>query len=150
MILDRIEYMETYAHVHADLPKVLAALATMDIAKLESGRYPVTDSEAFILIQRYTSRNRAQSVWESHRKFIDVQYVVAGEELMGYQTIDVLSVSKPYDATSDAALYTGEGLMIPAGAGTVALFFPQDGHMPGIAVDAGIPMLKVVAKLPVR
>ena len=150
MILDRIEHMNTYAHVHADLPKVLAALAAMDIAKLESGRYPVADSEAFILIQRYTSRNRAQSVWESHRKFIDVQYVVAGEELMGYQTIDTLSVSKPYDASSDAALYTGEGLMIHAGAGTVALFFPQDGHMPGVAVDAGIPMLKVVAKLPVR
>ncbi len=149
MILDRIEHMDTYAHVHVDLPKVLATLAAMDIAKLESGRYPVADSETFILIQRYTSRNRAQSVWESHRKFIDVQYVVAGEELMGYQTIDALSVSKPYDAASDAALYTGEGLMVHAGAGTVALFFPQDGHMPGVAVSTGVPILKVVAKLPV-
>jgi len=150
MILDRIEHMDTYAHVHADLPKVLTTLATMDIAQLESGRYPVQDSEAFILVQRYTSRMREVSVWESHRKFIDVQYVVAGEELMGYQTIDALSVFKPYDATSDAALYTGEGLMIHAGAGTVALFFPQDGHMPGVAVGSGVPILKVVAKLPVR
>jgi len=52
MILDRSEHMDTFAHVHADLPQVLSALATMDIAKLESGRYPVQDSEAFILIQR--------------------------------------------------------------------------------------------------
>ena len=57
---DNLRWLVTQsrAHVHADLPKVLATLAAMDIAQLESGRYPVQDSEAFILVQRYTSRMR--------------------------------------------------------------------------------------------
>ncbi len=149
MIIDHINNMGTYAGVHPDLSKVLATLAGWDIPTMESGRYPVEGSNAYILVQRYTSRDLAVSKWESHRKFIDVQFVVQGEERMGYQHISNLEVSQQYDDTSDAALYIGQGVLIPAPQGTVALFFPQDGHMPGVAVDQGMPMLKVVAKLPV-
>ncbi len=149
MIIDHIENMGTYDGVHKDLPKVLETLANWDIPAMESGRYPVEGSDAYIMVQRYTSRDLAVSKWESHRKYIDVQYVVQGEERMGYQHISNLKVSQQYDDASDAALYTGQGVLIPAPQGTVALFFPQDGHMPGVAVDEGVPMLKIVAKLPV-
>jgi biofilm protein TabA len=34
-----------------------------------------------------------------------------------------------------------------AGEGTFLVFWPEDGHMPGIAVDAPAPVRKVVIKI---
>jgi biofilm protein TabA len=79
--------------------------------------------------------------WESHKKYIDLQYVIRGKEQIAVSPIDKATVTKPYDETKDVANYTAEGTFYTAEPGTFFLFFPQDVHRPNIKV-AGYDMVK--------
>jgi len=148
MIVDRFSQIELYASVHPDIPELLKALQEIDPATAAPGKYPVPGTDSFFMIQRYETRNQQKGIWEAHRKFIDLQYVVSGEELIGYQDIENLQEDIPYSDEKDAAFYRGAGTMVPVKAGTFMLLYPHDGHMPGIEIDEPGRVIKVVAKLP--
>ena len=100
----------------------------------DSGRHDVEGDLLFYLVQSYTTKPREGRSWESHRTYVDVQCIVQGEESIGWSPISRLSLTQPYDATSDAARYSGSGDLLTVRAGMFAIFWPQDGHLPAIAV----------------
>jgi biofilm protein TabA len=105
---------------------------------------------AFGLEQAYYSKPRAETFLESHRKYIDVQAVVAGEEIQEVVDIGRMTVDAPYQAGRDLVKYLDfrATSALSAREGLVAVFFPVDGH---ISRAAGQPVLvrKVVVKVPV-
>ena len=149
MIIDTVKNISQYTALHPDLPKVIQQIAAMDPLTAESGRYDVPGSEAFFMIQKYETRDVAEGVWEAHRKFIDVQYVVSGNELIGYKEISGLRESVAYSEESDAAFLEGAGDFLVMSEGMFMILYPQDAHMPGITIDVSESVIKIVAKLPV-
>ena len=65
-----------------------------------------------------------QSAWESHRKYIDLQYVIKGKEKIGVTAVSTATIIKPYDETKDVANYNAEGQFYLAEPDTFFLFFP--------------------------
>jgi biofilm protein TabA len=107
---------------------------------------------AFALEQVYLTKARPDGFFESHRKYIDVQVVVTGDEVLELAEISRLTATQPYDAERDFlkyADYTGASLL-RLGVGEAAIFFPVDGHMPGLR-PGGVAGLvrKTVIKVPV-
>ena len=107
---------------------------------------------AFALEQVYTTKARPEGFFESHRKYIDVQVVVAGEEVMELVETSRLTVSMAYDAERDLIKYAdyATASLLRLNAGEAAIFFPVDGHMPGLR-PGGVAGLvrKTVIKVPV-
>lgn len=107
---------------------------------------------AFALEQVYHAKARADGFFESHRKYIDVQVVVEGEEVMELAEISRLPVKQAYDAERDVIIYgdyTGASVL-RFGAGEAAIFFPVDGHMPALRPGAAANLVrKTVIKVPV-
>jgi biofilm protein TabA len=106
---------------------------------------------AFALEQVYLAKNRADGFFESHRKYIDVQVVVEGVELMELADISRLTVSKPYDAEKDYLAYAdyADASVLRLWEGDAAVFFPADGHMPGLRPGAAANLVrKTVVKVP--
>ena len=105
---------------------------------------------SFALEQAYLSKSRAEAFLESHRKFIDVQAVVAGDEIQEVVDIGRMSVEAPYNPERDLIKYHDfkDTSLLSAREGLVAVFFPVDGH---ISRTAGAPVLvrKTVVKVPV-
>ena len=106
---------------------------------------------AFALEQTYLSKPRAEAFLESHRKYIDVQVIVAGEELMEVKDISQLSVSDPYAPERDLIKYAdaADTSVLKMRAGDVAVFFPEDGHMPSLRWRNAELVRKTVVKVPV-
>ncbi|MDB6128668.1 MAG: YhcH/YjgK/YiaL family protein [Verrucomicrobia bacterium] len=105
----------------------------------------------FAIEQAFLSKLRAESFFESHRKFIDIQVVLEGEERMDLADIGRLAVSKPYDAERDLIIYADytEASILRVKAGEAAVFFPVDGHMPTLrAGTVATPVRKTVVKVP--
>ena len=107
---------------------------------------------AFALEQVYQTKARPEGFFESHRKYIDVQVVVEGDEVLELVEISRLTATQPYDAERDYfkyADYAGASLL-RLGAGEAAIFFPVDGHLPGLR-PGGVAGLvrKTVIKVPV-
>jgi len=102
----------------------------------------------FALIQRYVTRPVTESSWEAHRRYIDLQYLVAGSEQIGYAPLEQLAAG-PYDAGRDLLALHGEGSWLTLHAGNFMLLFPHDAHRPCVSVAAPAEVFKVVVKIAV-
>ena len=107
---------------------------------------------AFALEQVYLAKVRADGFFESHRKYLDVQVVVEGEETMEMAESSRRQVRKPYDAEHDCLAYAdfAGASVLRLVAGDAAVFFPADGHLPGLRPGAVANLVrKTVIKVPV-
>ena len=107
---------------------------------------------AFVIEQSYPTRLRADGFFESHKKFIDVQVIFEGEELMEVADIARMTVKQPYNEKRDLIIYedSTESSLLRVYAGQAAVFFPCDAHMPTLRVRAdAVPVRKCVVKIPV-
>jgi uncharacterized protein, YhcH/YjgK/YiaL family len=106
---------------------------------------------AFAMEQVYLTKPREQGFFESHRAYIDVQVIVRGEELMEVADVAKLAVSEDFTPGKDLIKYQmyNAASIVRVGAGEGAVFFPVDGHMPTLAVEAPAPLYKTVVKIPV-
>lgn len=106
----------------------------------------------FAIEQVYQTKPRPEGFFESHRKYIDVQVVVAGAELMEVEDISRLTVSQAYDAERDFLKYadTATASRLVVRAGDVAIFYPADGHMPTLQLGRSELVRKTVVKVAVE
>jgi len=107
---------------------------------------------AFALEQVYQTKARSDGFFESHRAFIDVQVVVAGEEFI--EVVDVAGLSVKEDKTpgKDVIIYhmADRASLLRLKAGDAAVLYPVDGHMPSISTETPSTVRKIVVKVPVR
>ena len=144
-------FAAAFAYVEAclrpDRPEAaaLAALASQETRRVELA------GGAFALLQAYPTKPRSEGRWETHRAFIDVQAVVAGEELMEVAARGRLALDEDLTPAKDVIFYRpfGAGSTIRLGAGDVAVYFPSDGHCGGLMLDGPQTVRKVVVKVPV-
>ena len=107
---------------------------------------------AFSLEQAYETKVRADGFFESHRRYIDLQFVLEGEELLEVADISRMKVRAPYDAERDLITYedSADVSLLRLFAGEAAIFFPEDVHMPTLRIrSAPVLVHKCVIKLPV-
>ena len=149
MIADRLDRAAQYAGLPKRIRTALEWLRATDLAALPVGRIDLEGDKLFALVQEYDTKPMSEGLWEAHRSYIDVQYVVRGVERMGYTPVETITVTKPYDADKDYLNGTGPGAFIEAPAGMVFVLWPGDAHMPGMRVDGPVPVRKIVLKVAV-
>lgn len=132
MILDKIGNINNYVGISKNMDLAIDYISKNDLRSLSAGKYEISGNDVYILIQEYETKLIEDSILESHRKYVDIQYVLDGEELIGYAPIDELSVSKDYDDENDYMLHEGKFETHKISGGKFAAYFPNDGHKPTI------------------
>ena len=146
MIYDKLEHLETYTGISDRLAKGLRLLKETDFSVLEPGRYEADGTNLYFMVQSYQSKE-SNDTPEAHRKYIDIQYLLSGEELIGVGALSDMTEEVTANPDSDFWLYHGPMSHVKIGNGYFAVLFPQDAHAPGIAADAPAPVRKVVVKV---
>ena len=90
------------------------------------------------------------SIYEAHRKYIDIQCLIEGVEIMGYSQIEKLKVLSPYNEENDFLTLAGEPRLILYNPKEFFILFPEDAHMPGISNGEKEKVRKVVIKVRVK
>ncbi len=107
---------------------------------------------AFAVEQVYTTRPRAEGFFESHRKYIDVQVIVEGSELMEVVDISRIRMRDAYDSERDLITYhdCDEASLFRVPAGVATIYYPADVHMPTLRLgEVSSLVRKTVVKVPV-
>lgn len=146
LILDHIDNIALYQGLPHGLYHALKSL-TPGLCANPPGRYDLDGDNLFALVQEYDTRPRETATWEAHRKYIDIQYMIAGTEVMGCGYAPSMTPLKDYDEEKDFALFSGPGSFVAVSAGMYAIFFPSDAHMPCLAAADPEPIKKVVLKV---
>jgi YhcH/YjgK/YiaL family protein len=149
MIVDAIENAELYRAVHPRLAAAFDYLAAFD-ASTADGRYPIDDDRIYAMVQTYATKPAAEKKWESHRRYVDVQYVISGRERITIAPSGSMAGASDYNDAKDVTIYTGPagdaGTLVVEG-GQFAIFFPHDAHQPGVAAGDAGEVRKVVVKV---
>ena len=116
------------------------------------GRHELDGDHCFALVQTYVTKPLAEAKFESHRKYIDIQFIQTGGETLLWSPMAALTeIVEPYDATKDIAFYATPPQVTPINlrAGEFTIFFPEDGHAPGLEYSGPTEVRKVVIKISV-
>lgn len=147
MIFDHLTNIFTYKGLTPDIYSGLLFLqqASPDIA---IGTYQI-NPRVKAIVSEYETKVKNEVGYEAHRKNIDIQYLLKGEERIACLPIEKLKETKPYSEEKDAAFFTAsiKPIEMTLGDGYFAIFFPQDGHMPQLSVDEPKMVKKVVVKV---
>lgn len=149
MIYDISEHLELYKGISANIACAIEYLSKTDFSKLEAGKYPVDGDRVFALVQDPTTYSKEQAKWESHNTYIDIQFMLDGEEIIGSQKTEFLKISEPFREGNDIAFYedNGEGFFPILKPGSFVVCFPTDAHMPLICPNQPRKIKKVVMKV---
>ena len=125
--------------------KRLLSLANNAFEKIE------LDKDNFALEQVYISKEREACFFESHKQYIDVQYILEGEEIIEVASINDLPIDEKYNQDIDLLKYksTSNSSIIKLRKGDVAVFFPEDAHMPCVKLKNMVKVIKTVVKVAV-
>ena len=149
IIINKLQHAERYYNVHTAFEKAFAFLRQDGLAELPAGRHEIDGDSLFCIISKGPGRSRAEAKLEAHRKYIDIQYVIAGTDEMGWKpTADCKLIDTSYDADKDIEFFKDQpDSWTPVPAGSFVIFFPQDAHAP--LVSSG-EIYKVVLKIAVE
>lgn len=151
MIFDHISNIDTYKGLSPNIALGLDFLKQMK-PDTPVGEYQINHRVKAIVFE-YETKLENECGYEAHRKNIDIQYLLSGEERIACLPIERLKETKAYNIEKDAAFYVADTSLQPSYLsllpGFFAIFFPQDGHMPQLCLDKPTKVKKVVVKIEV-
>lgn len=131
--------------------KAFLFLKSHDLSALEIKRYDIDGDNLYAPVSEYLTKNEEDARYEAHQKYIDIQYVESGKELIGVAPLsNKKDVLDPYDGTKDIEFLTvtdGENRL--ATPEKFFIFFPEDAHRPGLKDGENSPVRKIVVKVKV-
>lgn len=145
--VNNVEFAKQYAANAAYWDKAFAFMKDKNLKELPVGKYPIDGDNVYATVTEAPDKDFDKTSWESHRKYIDLQYIITGKEKIGREALANATVTKPYDETKDGANYTATGKFYTATPDEFYLFFPGDVHRPSIRVDGYDMVKKLVIKI---
>lgn len=143
-----VEFKAQYQKNKALWDKVFTFLATNDLNSLPNGTTDIEKGRAWVTVSEYTPRTADKVKVESHRKFIDLQYTLTGNEKMGLARDEQPGVLMDYNDKREVAFWTSDKIdYYKAGPETFFLFFPADLHQPSVLDGEPVKSKKIVVKI---
>lgn len=155
MIVDAIENLLKYEAMHPRFPKALAYLKNLLESGAEDGRHQPDgqDDSFYVNLVTGTTQPKDEAVAESHRKYIDVQVVIEGDELMCVPSATSLpAVTTDYQPDGDYMFYApvpvSDCHQLQVHAGQFVVFFTDELHAPMMSLNsAPTPVRKAILKV---
>ena len=149
MVFDRLQQIERYVSFHPGFPEAFDALNQQLAGGFSPGKHVVLENRLWIIAEQATGRTPEFSPLEAHRKMIDIQLVLAGEETMGWRSLgDCRLIQQPYDSGRDIEFYADQPVVwIKVPPNHFCIFFPNDAHAPLAGVGV---VRKAIAKVAVN
>lgn len=146
--LNVVEFARQYESNKANWDKAIDFLRDRNLELMAPGKYPISGEDVFAIVTEPAPKQLDSAGFESHRNFIDLHYVIKGEEKIYTQSEkDSVIVSRPYDESKDVENYALEGKAYTATPKYFFLFFPGELHEPGIRPANAAKEKKLVIKI---
>ena len=147
MIVGNIKDRRIYETAHPLFSQAFDFIKSYLEEKKPVGKYEILGDALFAMVQEYDSKEEAKM--EVHDKYIDLQFIVSGEEKMLWAPREELAIITPFPENKDTEIVDvgDRPSTLILHAGEFAIFYPNDAHKPGLAVDTPKPVEKIVLKI---
>lgn len=150
MIADKLKNNSLYRNIHPDFAKAFDFLEKAQNDFPEFGKYQIDGDKVFAVVQQYNTISAEDTKWEAHKKYIDIQYIHSGCEVIHWDTFENLPEGTEFDPDNDRYLYPGpDASRLELHGGRFAIFFPEDLHRPMEKYKDSEMITKIVVKVKV-
>lgn len=103
----------------------------------------------FARMLRQDTGARDQFRWETHRDYVDLQYIIGGGEIIEWAPAASMKDDAPYDPATDFQFYAPAAapVSLSMAAGLFVFLFPSDAHKPLVSNGRDAFVHKVIAKI---
>ena len=138
-----------YYNLGEGIQKGFEFILNNDLSKFENGKYEIDGENLFISIQDYNTKPLNEGKFEAHKKYADIQYIIKGQERLGYKNVEELTPIGDYDNDADITFFepSGQYEFVYAKENDFIIFMPEDAHMPCVAIDKPEYVKKAVVKV---
>ncbi|MBS4035449.1 MAG: YhcH/YjgK/YiaL family protein [Ignavibacterium sp.] len=147
MIIDNLSNSRLYPGLSEGINRAFSYLHSINFNEVLPGKYEIDGDNIFAIVAKYQTKDESEGKPESHKKYIDVQYVAKGYELMGYAPLGQQEIISEYSEENDIIFYKCVTSLVRVDEGMFAIFFPNDIHLPGIEDVEKSFVKKVVVKV---
>lgn len=148
MIFDTLKNVDNYKGL-GRVYDALKFLSETDFSKIELGRYELDGDNIFYMVQSYDT-DPDKTISEAHKKYIDIQYMVEGEEIIGVADISEDKELTEAKEENDVWFYDCKTEPLVLSTGKYMVLYPNDLHCPGVATNGtALTCRKVVVKVKV-
>ena len=151
MIFDKLNNAKPYYKLDENLKKGFEFLLNNDLKSLNEGKYEILGDKIFANIQSLLTKDKSDKKWEAHRKYIDIQYVITGNECMGYGIYENFKNTEKYNEDKDVEFLEGKQYnYINVKEGEFVIFYPNDVHAPMLSVQKSENIKKAIVKIAIN
>ena len=148
MIKDSVSNIGIYSELSERLSAALKYINSISAEGFGEETVEISGKDVYAMHQVYRTKSETGRLYENHKDYIDVQYVLEGTEVIRVTDVGGLNVAKAYDPDTDAALYDyDDGTDVKLGAGDFVILYPHDAHVPQLQLGAPADVKKIVVKV---
>lgn len=146
MVLDHLSNCDFYYSQHPLFPKAFDYLKGLKESDFENAKLEIDGDQCFALFYKGEGKEPDPILMEAHKKYIDIQYVLKGSDLMGFRPLlECSRVHTAYVEADDYMLFKDQphtNILVKENCFTI--FYPTDAHAPLLGKKE---MWKVVVKV---
>jgi len=152
MIYDKFALFDRYKVIAPEVWDKVKSFLIKTKQAPASGRFQISGDQCYANVSTYSTRELDPDLLEMHKEYLDIQITLEGRELIYCRDTSDLEELVPYSAGKDIAFYRMKPDCVTElviGNGNFAIFYPGEGHLPGMNVILEQPetVLKVIVKI---
>ena len=149
MIKDKLENAEVYYPLSERLKLGFMWLKSTDLENIFDGRYVIDGNDIYANVQSYETKDDA--LFEAHREYIDIQYMIKGCETIGVSNYLEGETVEEYNKEKDIEFLNCKGSdNLTLKEEEFVILYPQDAHKPSIKYNKKQNVKKVVVKVSIK
>ena len=152
MIAAKLERAVEQINLAPAFTKAFKFLMDARYREMPEGRVDIDGDLVYAMVQSYETNVMEVPKFEAHRRYADIQYITAGEELIGWTPLEKMKATGDYDSAKDVTIGTARAEDVTGVrlfAGELCVFWPSDAHAPKQAVGEPMKVSKIVVKVAV-
>ncbi len=132
MIFSSLSQSDRYAALHPLFPRAFDYIRNTDLHALAPGRYNIVGDDLIAIVEQVPARTREMARPEAHRRYIDIQLVLQGDEQMGWKPLaDCLNPVSEHSMEKDIRFFhDAPASWVAVPPDHFCIFFPEDAHAP--------------------
>lgn len=140
MIYDTIENISRY--------DLLKQIKTFNLENYKQGKFDINGDAFFGIGLEYTTKEAAECLWEAHRKYLDIHYIIQGEEIINIAETNTMKPTMEFDTENDYQLFEGEKQQsIVLKQGDFLALYPNECHQTAVKINQQTDVKKIVFKI---
>lgn len=150
MIFGNIKNLEEFAYLEKGIQECFTYAAENDLKSFEKGSHPIDGERLFVNIVEYETTTPENRFWEAHREYLDVHFMLDGEEQINLNFIENMEQKEFVPKDDFLPLEGAANSHVILKKGDFLVCYPHDGHMTAIQVEEPKKVKKAIFKVRIQ